>query len=370
MTIQDGPFGKGENYMPENEFPAAEDRTALEPTGEGAGGPAPELGRDRLSLVISACDEEGNVEELYRRLKAALAGLGLKEVEYLFVDDGSTDRTLERCLALQATDPEVKIVRLWRNFGHETAMAAGLDHASGEAVVFLDADLQHPPELVREMVELWRKGQDLVLTKRLENTGVPAWRRLGSRLFYRLLNQLSETPLPAGGPDFRLLGAKYIKFLKSFNERDYLFRGFLAWGVPLNQAAVLEFSAPPRRAGTSKYSFFKSLNLALNSILQFSVKPLFLSLWLAALTALFALGLGVQVVAERYILNNPTPGFATIVMVTLIMGASNLIVLTIIGAYIAKIHLETKKRPPYMADFLAAGSRSGEEAEAGPGERP
>jgi len=145
--------------------------------------------------------------------------------------------------------------------------------------------------------------------------------------------------------------------LKSFNERDYLFRGFLAWGVPLNQAAILEFSAPPRLAGASKYGFLKSLNLALNSILQFSVKPLFLSLWLAGLTALFAVGLGVQVVVERYILNNPTPGFATIVLVTLIMGATNLIVLAIIGAYIAKIHLETKKRPLYLADFLIADEK-------------
>ena len=330
--------------------------------------------RDSLSLVISAYNEEGNVGEIHRRLKAALAGLSLRKVEYLFVDDGSTDRTLSNCLALQAADPEVKIVRLWRNFGHETAMAAGLDHASGEAVVFLDADLQHPPELVRNMVELWRGGQDLVLTRRLDHAGASPWRRLGSRCFYRVMNFLSETPLPAGTPDFRLLGAKYVKFLKSFNERDYLFRGFLAWGVPLDQAAVLEFSAPPRLAGTSKYSFLKSMNLALNSILQFSVKPLFLSLWLAGLTSLFAVGLGLQVVAERYILNNPTPGFATIVMVTLIMGASNLTVLAIIGAYIAKIHLETKKRPPYLADFIIAGEKpdQGDRAadEAGPGGRP
>ncbi|MDR2934945.1 MAG: glycosyltransferase, partial [Candidatus Adiutrix sp.] len=279
------------------------------------------------------------------------------------------------CLALQAADPEVKIVRLWRNFGHETAMAAGLDYASGEAVVFLDADLQHPPELVRAMVELWRGGQDLVLTRRRGRAGASAWRRWGSRLFYRLLNFLSERPLPEGAPDFRLLGAKYVKFLKSFNERDYLFRGLLAWGVPLDQAAVLEFSAPPRLAGESKYGFFKSLGLAMNSILQFSVKPLFLSLWLAGLTTVFAVILGLQVVAERYVLNNPTPGFATIVLVTLIMGASNLIALAIMGAYIAKIHLETKKRPPYLADFITAeetrsGQAGAEENPAAPDGRP
>jgi dolichol-phosphate mannosyltransferase len=222
-------------------------------------------------------------------------------------------------------------------------------------VVFLDADLQHPPEMVRTMVELWQGGQDLVLTRRQDYAGAPAWRRLGSRCFYRLLNFLSERPLPEGEPDFRLLGAKYIKFLKSFNERDYLFRGFLAWGVPLNQAAVLEFSVPPRLAGASKYGLLKSLRLALNSILQFSTKPLFLSLWLAGLTAVFALSLGISVVVDKFTLNSP-PGFATIVLVTLIMGASNLVVLAIIGAYIAKIHLETKKRPTYLADFLAAES--------------
>ncbi len=358
------PSGLGRNNTPRPHRPPA--------LGSGASGPS----RDSLSLVIPAYNEEGNVGELYLRLKAALADLPLRKVEYLFVDDGSTDRTLENCLALQAADPRVKIVRLWRNFGHETAMAAGLDHASGQAVVFLDADLQHPPEMVRTMVELWQGGQDLVLTRRLGHAGASAWRRLGSRCFYRLLNFLAERPLPEDEPDFRLLGAKYVKFLKSFNERDYLFRGLLAWGVPLDQAAVLEFSAPGRLAGDSKYGLLKSLCLAFNGIIQFSVKPLFLSLWLAGLTSVFAVGLGLQVVAERYILNSPTPGFATIVMVTLIMGASNLIVLAIIGAYIAKIHLETKKRPPYLADFLAADEnpedRGAEAAEnpAAPDSRP
>ena len=308
--------------------------------------------RDSLSLVISAYNEEDNIPRLHQRLRAALDGLPLRKVEYLYVDDGSTDQTLAKCRELQQADPRVRILRLWRNFGHETAMSAGLDHATGDAILFLDADLQHPPEMTAEMVRLWQSGEDLVLTRRDDHAGAPAWRRWGSRIFYRLMRLLSDTPPYPNMPDFRLLGQKYVRYLRSFDERDYLFRGFLAWGVPLEQAAVLPFEAPPREAGQSKYNLARSLGLAMNSILQFSVKPLYLSIWLAVMAILFAMGAGVHVLVDYFGKDDPTPGFATIVMVNLIMGASNLLVLAILGAYIGKIHMETKKRPPYMADTL------------------
>ncbi|KXS56449.1 MAG: hypothetical protein AMR96_02640 [Candidatus Adiutrix intracellularis] len=322
--------------------------------------------RDTLSIVISAYNEEENISEIYRRLKTVVSSLSLRVVEYIFVDDGSTDQTFNCCLKLQAIDPEVKIVRLSRNFGHETAMTAGLDHASGEAVIFIDADLQHPPEYVRDMVRLWQNGHDVVLTRRIDNEAVSPLYKLGANIFYYLLNALSDTPIPANTPDFRLLGQKYINFLKSFDERDSLFRGALAWGISVNHLATIDFTAPRRLTGKSKYTLLKSLRLAFNSILQFSVKPLYLSMWLAALTALFALGLEVDVIAERYLLHNPTPGYATIVITTLIMGTINLTVLTIIGAYIAKIHVETKKRPLYLADFITAEKPLEGEAAAEP----
>ena len=316
--------------------------------------------RDSLSLVISAFNEEGNVVELHRRLREATAPLGLASLEYIFVDDGSTDATLDRCLELQKSDPAVKIVRLLRNFGHEAAMTAGMDHARGEAVVFIDADLQHPPELVGRMVGLWRRGHGLVLTRRTTNAEASPSYRLCAGVFYRLLNALSDRTVPANMPDFRLLDRKYVNILKSFDERDSLFRGLLAWGVSVDRVPVIEFSAPERLSGRSKYGFLKSLRLAVDGIVQFSVKPLYLSLLLAALTLFFAVVLGIDVVVERYILRNPTPGFATIVVTTLIMGGMNLLMLSIMGFYIAKIHMETKKRPIYLADFLTAENTDGE----------
>ncbi|MDR1535740.1 MAG: glycosyltransferase family 2 protein [Planctomycetota bacterium] len=313
--------------------------------------------RDRLSVVISAFNEESNIVPLHRRLKEAVSSLPLASVEYLFVDDGSTDGTLERCRQVQRDDPNVKIVRLLRNFGHEAAMTAGMEHASGDGVVFMDADFQHPPELVGEMVRRWREGNDIILTRRTANADASALYRFSARLFHRILRVLSDTNIPADTPDFRLLDRKYVDILKRFNERDSLFRGLLAWGVDMDRMPVMEFAAPGRRSGESKYNSLTSLKLGVNSIIQFSVKPLYLSLILAGLTALFAAGLGANVFIERYVLENPTPGYATIVLTTLIMGSINLVVLAIIGAYVAKIHLETKKRPIYLAEFIppAAG---------------
>jgi dolichol-phosphate mannosyltransferase len=310
--------------------------------------------RDRLSVVVSAYNEENNILPLHSRLKEAIAGLPLASVEYLFVDDGSTDGTLERCCQAQRDDPNVRIVRLLRNFGHEAAMTAGMEHASGDGVLFMDADLQHPPELAGEMVKRWRDGNDIVLTRRTANADASPFYRFSARLFHRILRALSDTDIPADTPDFRLLDRKYVELLKRFNERDSLFRGLLAWGVDMDRLPVIEFAAPPRRSGESKYTFLKSLKLGINSIIQFSVKPLYLALVLSGLTALFAAGLGVNVFVERYVLENPTPGYATIVLATLIMGSINLVVLAIIGAYVAKIHMETKKRPIYLADIVTA----------------
>lgn len=308
--------------------------------------------RDSVSIIISAYNEEGNIDELYRRLKAVIQPLNLQSVEYIFVDDGSTDKTMDRCLALQKNDSAVKIVHFLRNFGHETAMMAGMDHAVGDAVILMDSDLQHPPECIPEMIRLWREGNDIVLTRRTSNADTTLLYRICTIIFYRVLNLMSDTPIPANTPDFRLLGKKYVDLMKSFDERGAMLRGMLGLVTHLDRVPVIEFSAPERLSGESKYNFRKSMGLAFDSILQFSVKPLFISLWLAIITAIFAIVLGVMVVVERYVLNNPTPGYATIVMVSLIMGTVNLVVLTIIGAYIGKIHIETKKRPIYLADYI------------------
>ena len=312
--------------------------------------------KDSISIIVPAFNEEGNIGPLYRRLVAAVTASRVKTAEIIFVDDGSTDGTLANCLALQETDKRVKIVRLVKNQGHEIAMVAGMDHSVGEAIIFIDADLQNPPELITDMIALWQKGKDIVLTRRSEYATASWLYRKCAKGFYAILNFLSDARIPENSPDFRLIDRKFVKYLKQFDERDFLFRGVLSLVAQLDNdnVATLEFAMQERHSGTTKYSLWQVTKLAVNGILQFSTKPLYLSLWLAVVAGILAIGLGIHVIIERYALNNPTPGYATIVTTVVFMGALNLFILAIIGAYIAKIHIETKKRPLYIAEVIEA----------------
>ena len=310
--------------------------------------------RNSISVVVSAYNEEGNVAPLYKELHKVLKDVKLERFEIIYVDDGSSDKTYEKCKALQKKDKNVKIVHLKRNFGHEIAMTAGMDYASGDCVIFMDADLQHPPVYIKQMVEEWQNGSDIVLTRRVDNVATSAFYKLCAKAFYKILNMLSDTKIPEKTPDFRLIDRKYIDFLKNFNEQDRLFRGLLSWIMPNDKVKVIDFIAPERLSGESKYNFRKSLQLAFNSIVQFSVKPLRFSIYLGIFSAFIAGLLGLYVVAEHFILHRPTPGYATIMVTVIFLGAVQLIVLGIIGEYIGKIHMEVKKRPLYMADFVTA----------------
>lgn len=312
------------------------------------------MSRNSVSIVVSAYNEEGNVEPLYKELKKVLKEVKLEKAEIIYVDDGSSDKTYARCKALQKKDKDVKIVHLKRNFGHEIAMTAGMDYASGEAVIFMDSDLQHPPFYIKQMVEEWQNGSDIVLTRRVDNVDTSAFYKFCAKSFYTILNMLSDTKIPEKTPDFRLIDRKYIDFLKNFNEQDRLFRGLLSWIMPNDKVKVIDFVAPERLSGESKYNFGKSLQLALNSIVQFSVKPLRFSIYFGMFSAFIAGLLGLYVIAEHFVMHRPTPGYATIMVTVIFLGAVQLIVLGIIGEYIGKIHMEVKKRPLYMADFETA----------------
>ncbi len=307
--------------------------------------------RDNVSVVVSAYNEGESINELHKELSKVMKELPLKEYEIIIVNDGSKDDTYAKCKKLQAKDKHLKIVNLKRNFGHEIAMTAGMDHAKGEAVIFMDADLQHPPFYIKEMVKYWQEGTDIVLTKRVENQATSKFYDFCAFAFYKILNFLSDTKIPAKTPDFRLIDRNFIDVLKKFNEQDRLFRGLLSWAMPNDKVKVIDFVAPDRFAGTSKYNFRKSLALALNSIVQFSTKPLRLSIYLGLLTAFISGCLGLYVIIEHFILRHPTPGYATIMTTIIFIGSIQLIVLGIIGEYIGKIHMEVKKRPLYIADF-------------------
>lgn len=305
-----------------------------------------------ISIVVSAYNEQDNVGELYRQLQKNLTDVAGVDYEIIFVDDGSSDNTLANCKKLQKKDKHVKIVQLQRNFGHEIAMTAGMDYAKGNAVIFMDADLQHPPAYVPQMIKLWQEGNEIVLTKRVDNKETSKLYKWCAKIFYYILNVLSDTKVMESAPDFRLIDRKYVDFLKGFNEQDRLFRGLLSWIMPHDKVAIIDFTAPERFSGTSKYNFVKSLKLAMNSILQFSVLPLRLATVIGLFGAALALLMGAYVFVEHFFLHNPTPGYATIMVTVVFLGAVQLICLGIIGEYIGKIHMEVKKRPLYMADYI------------------
>ncbi|MBR2299205.1 MAG: glycosyltransferase family 2 protein [Alphaproteobacteria bacterium] len=305
-----------------------------------------------VSIVVSAYNEEGNIEKLYQELKKELNKVKNVSFEILFVNDGSKDKTFEKIEKLLQKDERVKMVNLKRNFGHEIAMTAGMDYAKGDAVIFMDADLQHPPVYIPQMVEEWLKGSEIVLTKRVDNVATSWFYKLCAKTFYFILNLLSETKIPASMPDFRLIDRKYVDFLKGFNEQDRLFRGLLSWIMPNDKVMVIDFIAPERFSGHTKYNFIKSLQLAIDSITQFSVRPLHLATWFGFAGAACSILLGVWVIFEHFVQHNPTPGYATIVSVVGFVGAVQLITLGIIGEYIGKIHIEVKKRPLYLADLI------------------
>lgn len=305
-----------------------------------------------VSIVISAYNEQDNVAELHKQLNASLKKCKDVDFEYIFVDDGSKDKTYENCLKLQKKDEQVKIVQLKRNFGHEIAMTAGMDYAKGDAVIFMDADLQHPPVYIPQMIELWQRGKEIVLTKRLDNVATSKMYKLCAKAFYYVLNLVSDMPIMESAPDFRLLDRKYVDFLKGFNEQDRLFRGLLSWIMPQDNVEIIGFVAPERFSGESKYNFIKSLRLAVNSIVQFSVMPLRIATGLGIAAAIMALLMGIFVFVEHFFLHNPTPGYATIMVTVVFLGAVQLICLGIIGEYIGKIHIEVKKRPLYVADYI------------------
>ena len=306
----------------------------------------------KVSIVISAYNEEGNIEKLYQELDKELKKIEKVDFEILFVNDGSKDSTFFKIQNLVDKDNRVKMVNLKRNFGHEIAMTAGMDYAKGDAVIFMDADLQHPPLYIPEMVKAWQEGYEIVLTKRVDNVATSRFYKFCAKTFYFILNLLSETKIGESMPDFRLIDRKYVDFLKGFNEQDRLFRGLLSWIMPNDKVKIIDFIAPERFSGTTKYNFFKSLKLAIDSITQFSVRPLHLATYFGFLGAACSVLLGLYVIFEHFIEHNPTPGYATIVCVVGFVGAVQLITLGIIGEYIGKIHIEVKKRPLYLADLI------------------
>lgn len=311
----------------------------------------------KIYFIISAFNEESNVEILVKQFDTELQKVNLENYELVFVNDGSTDATLPNLVALQKEFKNIVIINQSKNFGHEMAMTAGLNfvasekHAGRYAVLFMDADLQHPVELAIEMIGLWQNGNQLVLTKRVNNEDTGLRYKIMGNTYYWLLNMISEVKIPRNMPDFRLLDKKYVEWLNQLNENDRMFRGMLSL-VGLRDAKVIDFVAPKRLSGTSKYNFWKLYKLAIDSVIQFSVKPLRVATVIGLLGCILSvLFLGYSIYSSLTS-HEPKTGFLTLLTVMTFFCSLIILFLGIIGEYIGRIHIEVKQRPLYFNEII------------------
>jgi polyisoprenyl-phosphate glycosyltransferase len=295
-----------------------------------------------LSVVAPLYEEEALVEAFHARVSAALAGIPF---ELVLVDDGSTDRTPQLLAELAARDPRVRVVQLSRNFGHQTALTAGLDHARGDAVAMLDADLQDPPELIPEMLGHWRRGTDVVYAVRRRREGETRFKLTSARWFYRLFSALADVELEPDSGDFRLLDRAPLDALLSMRERNRFLRGMTVW-VGYTQTAV-PYERDARRAGETKYTVRRMLSFSLDAISSFSHRPLQLATLIGFLCAALAFVLIPVVIALR-IAGSYLPGFGTITIAVLLLGGIQLMAIGLIGEYVGRIYDEVKGRPLYV----------------------
>jgi len=301
-----------------------------------------------ISVVVPVLDEAECVAELARRVLAALRGTGAR-AELLFVDDGSRDATPDRIAKLRAADRDVKAIRFTRSFGHQAALAAGLRFARGDAVITMDGDLQHPPELLPELVEAWRSGADVVHTVRRDPVGRgAAGRERAGRLFYALLNRVSATPVVPAGADFRLLDRRVVDAFNDLTEHFVFVRGLVPWlGFP---EARVDYTVQERFAGTPKYRLRPMLRLALDGILSFSVWPLRLIGLFGAATAVFGVLFGIFALVAQATGHVRASGWTSLVVLVLIFGGVQLLSLGVVSEYVGRTYEEVKRRPRYVID--------------------
>lgn len=298
-----------------------------------------------LSVVVPVFNEMENVPALLDRLLPALAAAGLT-FEVLFVDDGSRDETAAVVQRAAGANPAVRLVRLSRNFGHQAALVAGMEHARGQAVVTMDGDLQHPPELIAQLIEHWRNGADVVQTVRRETADAGFFKRATSRGFYRLLSAVSRIRVTAGAADFRLLSREALTAFLSCRERRRFNRGLVQWiGFPYVE---VPYEAAPRHAGRTKYSFRAMCRLAGDAIFSFSTLPLRMAGLAGALVSLAAAGYLLFVLWAKLFTDRATPGWTSTQATVLVLGGMQLVVLWIIGEYVGRLYDEAKQRPIYI----------------------
>jgi glycosyltransferase involved in cell wall biosynthesis len=299
----------------------------------------------RFSVVVPVRDEEEVLPELARRLAATLDGLG-RDWEVILVDDGSRDGTYGLAVELHTNDPRFKVVRLSRGFGHQVALSAGLDLARGDAVVTMDGDLQHPPEVIPELVARWDAGDEIVYAVMEERQGEGRSKDWTARAFYRLLGRLADIDVPSGAGDFRLVDRRALDAVRAMRESNRYLRGMFSW-VGFRQSGV-PYASPPRPAGRSKYTRVRMMRLAADAVIGFSNRPLRLGLNVGFVVSIASIVFGLSAVISKLVGVFVVPGWTSIMVLVGIVGGIQLIVLGVIGEYVSHIFDEVKRRPLYV----------------------
>ena len=299
-----------------------------------------------ITILVPCYNEENNINLLYNRLKNLIKSLPCYEFQILLINDGSKDKTLNRMQELHESDQRVSYLSLSRNFGKENAMLAGLDYASGDAVILMDADLQDPPELIPQMIAEWEKGYDDVYARRRSRAGETWLKKTTAHLYYRLLRKFADIDIPVDVGDFRLLDRQAVDALCTLRERQRYTKGLFSW-IGYNKKELL-FDRDPRAAGTSKMNFLKLFGLAVDGITSFSVAPLRLASVLGLVISTVAFLYLLFVIIKTLLFGDPVAGYPSMISIILFMGGIQLIVLGIIGEYVGRIFYEAKGRPDYL----------------------
>ena len=301
----------------------------------------------RIDIIVPVFNEQEVLVLFYQRLKEVMEDSGV-DWSLLFVNDGSSDQTQEAIENLHTADARVGYISLSRNFGKEYALTAGIDHATGDAVVVIDVDLQDPPELIPDMIAHWQSGYDVVYATRKERHGETFAKKATASMFYRLINMMSRIEIPKDTGDYRLLSKKAYSAVRELRESNRFMKGLFAW-VGFSQKQIL-FEREPRAAGSSKWNFTKLWRFALDGITSFSYLPLRFATWAGVMVALFAFIYGLVIIAKTLILGNDVPGYPSLMVVILFIGGVQLMALGIIGEYLGRMFQENKQRPLYLVD--------------------
>ncbi len=306
-----------------------------------------------VSLVVPCYKESEAIDLFMPAIAEALPGVNL---EFVFINDGSPDDTLDKLKAIAAADARVKVVNLSRNFGKEAAMTAGIDYAAGDVVVPMDADLQDPPELILEFLEKWREGYDVVYGVRVDRSADTRKKRASASAFYNVFNRIADVKIPANAGDFRLIDRRVIEALKRMPERNRFMKGLFAWvGYP---SIGVPYVRPARSAGTTKFNYWKLWNFALDGVVSFSSVPLRVWTYFGALFAAASIAFGAYLIIETLVNGRDVPGWTSIMVSVLFLGGVQLITLGVLGEYIARLFTEVKGRPIYLVENVYGASGS------------